>query len=200
MIVGYARVSTREQNLDLQIDALSKAGCDRIFSEKVSGVKDRPELFSALEFLRKGDVLVVWKLDRLGRSLKDLITIVDSLSFREIEFKCLIDGIDSSTSIGRCQLAIFGALAQYERDILIERTFAGLEAAKEKGRIGGRKKGLSEDAKKVALAAKKLYELRENSPDEICKLLKISGKPTLYRYLRAVGVEIVPGKRVSFKN
>ena len=199
MIVGYARVSTREQNLDLQLDALSKAGCDKIFSEKVSGVKDRPELFSALEFLRKGDVLVVWKLDRLGRSLKDLITIVDSLSLREIEFKCLIDGIDSSTSIGRCQLAIFGALAQYERDILIERTFAGLEAAKEKGRIGGRKKGLSDDAKKVALAAKKLYELRENSPDEICKLLKISGKPTLYRYLRAVGVEISPSKKNSFK-
>jgi len=197
--IGYARVSSTDQNLDLQIIALEAAGCEKIFSEKASGVKERPEFNLASEYLRAGDVLVVWKLDRLGRSLKDLISIVDSLAKREINFESLQDGIDTKTSIGRCQLAIFGALAQYEREILIERTKAGLKAAKLKGKIGGRQTGLSKDAEKVSKAAKKLYEAGELSPEEICSVLKIKGKPTLYRYLKIAGVVIDPKNRKPVK-
>lgn len=157
-IIGYARVSTREQNLDLQLDALKEAGCKLIFEEKVSGVKDRPELDKALAYLREGDTFVIWKLDRLGRSLKDLVYIVDCLQKRKIAFKSIVDGIDTNSALGRCQFGIFASLAEYEREIIVERTRAGLQAAKERGKLTGRPIGLSEDAKRKAIAAKRLYE------------------------------------------
>ena len=123
-IIGYARVSTREQNLDLQLDALKEAGCKLIFEEKVSGVKDRPELDKALAYLREGDTFVIWKLDRLGRSLKDLVYIVDCLQKRKIAFKSIVDGIDTNSALGRCQFGIFASLAEYEREIIVQRTRA----------------------------------------------------------------------------
>ena len=182
-IIGYARVSTKEQNLDLQLDALKKASCEEIYFEKISGTKDRPELDNALTYLRQGDTLVIWKLDRLGRSLRDLVNIVDRLYKRGVEFRSIQDGIDTKTPLGRYQFALFAALAEYEREMIVERTRAGLTAAKERGRVGGRKKGLSPEVKKVAKAAATLYKKNENTVKEICDILDIS-KPTLYRYLK----------------
>lgn len=188
-IIGYARVSTKEQNLDLQLDALKKADCTEIFYEKISGTKERPELDSALAYLRQGDTFVIWKLDRLGRSLRDLVNIVDVLYKKGIEFRSIQDGIDTRTPLGRYQFALFAALAEYEREMIIERTRAGLLAARERGRVGGRKKGLSPEAKKVAKAAASLYRNNENKIDEICTILNIS-KSTLYRYLKSENVNI----------
>ncbi len=176
--------------MDLQVDALKSAGCATIFSEKISGVSVRDELDKALAFLRPGDTLVIWKLDRLGRSLKGLLTIVDSLREREIGFKSLKDSIDTNSSVGRMQFGIFAALAEYEREIIIERTKAGLQAAKERGRVGGRRKGLSAEAKKKAKAAKIFYKSGELTILEICKMLSIGSKATLYRYLKHEGVKI----------
>lgn len=190
-IIGYARVSTREQNLDLQLDALKEAGCKLIFEEKVSGVKDRPELDKALAYLREGDTFVIWKLDRLGRSLKDLVYIVDCLQKRKVAFKSIVDGIDTNSALGRCQFGIFASLAEYEREIIVERTRAGLQAAKERGKLTGRPIGLSEDAKGKAIAAKRLYENRDYSIDEICRILHIGSKATLYRYLRYEKVRLM---------
>lgn len=189
-VIGYARVSTKEQNLDLQIDALKEAKCTKIFTEKISATKERPELESLLKYLRKGDVLVIWKLDRLGRSLKDLITILESLKNKEVAFKSLKDGIDTTTSVGRLQFGIFACLAEYEREIIVERTLAGLQSAKERGKVGGRPKGLSIEAKKKAKMAKNLYADKSIKVEEICKILNINSKATLYRYLEYENVNI----------
>lgn len=186
--VGYARVSSKDQNLDMQIDALNGVGCELIFSESISSGKERQELQKALDCLRKGDVLVVWKLDRLARSLKELVLMISSLNEKGIEFRSISDGIDTTSSLGKCQLGIFASLAQYERDIIRERTRAGLEAAKRRGRKGGRPKGLSAEAKKKAKLAIKLYEDPTIEVEEICKACKLS-KATLYRYLEALGVK-----------
>lgn len=182
-IIGYARVSTQEQKLDMQLDALKKAGCTIIFEEKVSGVKQRPELEKALSYLREGDTFVVWKLDRLGRTLKELIFFIDDLNKRNIAFKSISDGIDTNSALGRCQFGIFAALAEYERENIIERTREGLKAARERGKIGGRPVGLSEEAKKKAKAAKDLY-LKHYTVNDICNILNIGSKATLYRYLK----------------
>ncbi|MDD7557423.1 MAG: recombinase family protein [Porphyromonas somerae] len=187
--IGYARVSTREQNLDLQIDALNRAGCDIIFSEKISSSKERKELERALEYLREGDILVVWKLDRLARSLKELVLMISSLSEKGIEFKSLSDAIDTTSSLGKCQLGIFASLAQYERDIIKERTRAGLEAARRRGKVGGRPKGLSEEAKRKRRLAVKLYEDPTIAIDDICKATELS-KATLYRYLKSADISL----------
>lgn len=194
-IIGYARVSTKEQNLNLQLDALNKSGCTRIFEEKQSGVKERPELEKALSYLRKGDVFVIWKLDRLGRTLKELIFTVDSLQKKGISFISLQDGIDTTSAHGRLQFGIFASLAEYEREIIIERTRAGLQAARERGRIGGRPSGLSDAAKKKAKSAKRLYIDKELSVKEICEALQIGSKATLYRYLKYEGVELINKKK-----
>lgn len=139
MIIGYARVSTHDQNLDSQLDALQKADCEQIFQEKITGkIKDRPELISCLKALRKGDVLVVWKLDRLARSLKDLVEIITDLNQREIGFKSLTEAIDTNSATGRLVFHIFGALAEFEHSLIRERTIAGLDAARARGRKGGR--------------------------------------------------------------
>lgn len=187
MKIGYARVSTIEQNLDLQIDALKKVGCEKVFSDKASGVRsDRAGLINALEFCRADDTLVVWKLDRLGRSLKDLITTVNTLHAREIGFVSLQENIDTTTSGGKLVFYIFGALAEFERDIIRDRTQAGLHAARSRGRQGGRPPKLN---KKQIAMAKKLMKDESNSIKDICATLNIS-KTTLYRYCDPKSIEV----------
>ena len=181
MIIGYARVSTEDQNLDLQLDALKEAGCKKIFQDKISGVKeDRNGLLQVLEIVRPGDTLVVWKLDRLGRSLQHLISVVDELKEKDVYFKSLKENLDTSSSTGKLIFHIFGALAEFERDIIRERTMAGLKAARARGRVGGRPRVM--DAKKVKLA-RTLMEDNSRCVGEICEILGVS-KATLYRYLK----------------
>jgi len=190
MKIGYARVSTKEQNLDRQLDALKEAGCEKIFSEQISGAtKERPELIMLLAQIRDGDQLVVDKLSRLGRSLKDLIQIVADLEKQNVTFISLKDSIDTSTATGRLVFHIFASLAEFERDLISERTHAGLASAKARGRQGGRPKGLTEKAKKTAALAETLYKSGDYSVREICEQLGIS-KPTVYNYLRARSVSI----------
>jgi DNA invertase Pin-like site-specific DNA recombinase len=144
MLIGYARVSTQDQNPDLQLDALQAAGCDKVFVEKASGAqRERPELLAALAYLRPGDTLVVWKLDRLARSLKQLIETIEGMEARQIGFRSLTEAIDTTTSGGRLIFHIFAALAEFERSIIRERTRSGLESARNRGRLGGRPPTLS---------------------------------------------------------
>jgi DNA invertase Pin-like site-specific DNA recombinase len=181
MLIGYARVSTHEQTLNLQQDALTKAGCTKIFTDTASGAKtERIGLDEALNYVRKGDTLVVWRLDRLGRSLPHLITTLTGLEERGIGFKSLTENIDTTTSGGKLIFHIFGALAEFERNLIRERTTAGLVAARERGRIGGRPKVLT--ARQLSIA-QSLYDDPKNSIPEICWTLKIS-KVTLYRYIK----------------
>jgi DNA invertase Pin-like site-specific DNA recombinase len=190
MKIGYARVSTEEQNLDLQLDALQKAGCEKIYQEKVSGMKThRVELSKLLAHLRAGDVLVIWKLDRLGRSLQHLVELTHELLEKEVGLQSLSDPIDTTTAQGRLVFNIFASLAQFERDLIRERTMAGLASARARGRLSGRKKGLSAKAQKTALISEALYKQKQLPVMDLCKQLSIS-KPTLYRYLRSRGVEI----------
>ncbi|QHT65238.1 recombinase family protein [Rhodocytophaga rosea] len=190
MKIGYARVSTEEQNLDLQLDALLRAGCEKIYQEKVSGMKtQRAELGKLLAHLRAGDVLMIWKLDRLGRSLPHLVELTHELLEKEVGLQSLSDPIDTTTAQGRLVFNIFASLAQFERDLIRERTMAGLASARSRGRLGGRKKGLSEKAQKTALIAEALYKQKQLPVMDLCKQLSIS-KPTLYRYLRSRGVPI----------
>ncbi|MCB0685311.1 MAG: recombinase family protein [Saprospiraceae bacterium] len=181
MLIGYARVSTIEQNPDLQIDALKQAGCEKIFIDKVSGtVAERPELKKLREQLRSGDMLVVWRLDRLARSLKNLIEWISELEAQNVGFKSLQEAIDTSTPSGKLVFHIFGALSEFERNLIRERTRAGLNAARARGRFGGRPKKLTQD--KVS-RIKELYDSGDHPIDEICKMAGIS-KPTLYKYLK----------------
>ena len=181
MLIGYARVSTQDQHLDLQIDALKKAGCEKIFTDVVSGAKAKREgLDQALQYVREGDALVIWKLDRLGRSLKHLIEVVNMLNNKGIGLRVLQEAIDTTTTGGKLVFHIFGAIAEFERDLIRERTSAGLAAARARGKKGGRKHKL--DAKKVSIL-KSMYADKNNSVDDICDTLGIS-KPTLYRYLK----------------
>jgi DNA invertase Pin-like site-specific DNA recombinase len=182
MLIGYARVSTADQTLNLQKDALQQAGCSKIFTDTISGTKaDRPGLEQALSFIRPGDTLVVWRLDRLGRSLKHLIETITTLHDRQIGFKSITENIDTTTSGGKLIFHIFGALAEFERDIIRERTLAGLQAARARGKRGGRPKALQTNQVAMAQA---LYNDTQHSIAEICQMLKIS-KTTLYRYIKA---------------
>lgn len=148
MKIGYARVSTADQNLDLQISALEKAGCTTIFKEKRSAIKERPELDKMMSYLREGDIVVVWKLDRLARSLQHLLSIIEILKNRKIGFISLSDNISTETHLGEFFLQISGAFSQLERNLIIERTKAGLQAAKERGVTLGRKRGFDEVARR----------------------------------------------------
>jgi DNA invertase Pin-like site-specific DNA recombinase len=180
MLIGYARISTHDQTLALQQDALQKAGCIRIFTDTASGAKtERKGLDEALAYVRKGDTLVVWRLDRLGRSLPHLITTMTSLEERGIGFKGLTENIDTTTSGGKLIFHIFGALAEFERNLIRERTQAGLSAARARGRRGGRPKALT--GKQLSIT-QDLYDKR-HSIAEICRTLKIS-KATLYRSIK----------------
>lgn len=187
MIIGYARVSTQDQNLDLQTDELTKLGCQKIYQEKVSSGKERPELIKMIENLREGDSVMVWKLDRLGRSLKELINLIETLQAKKVNFVSIKDLIDTSTAQGRLFLNIFGSLAEFERDIIRERTKAGLSAAKARGRTGGRKKGLAPEAMKKAETAVMLYKQMKNAK-EIAGIIGV-GRATVYRYLEEMGQE-----------
>jgi DNA invertase Pin-like site-specific DNA recombinase len=181
MRIGYARVSTTDQTLDLQKDALQKAGCERIFTDTASGAKsERIGLDEALSYVRPGDTLVVWRLDRLGRSLKHLIETITALNAKSIGFKSITEAIDTTTSGGKLVFHIFGALAEFERDIILERTQAGLLAARARGRNGGRPKALTQ---KKAQMAQALYADKNNTVSDICKTVNIS-RATLYRYIK----------------
>lgn len=184
MLIGYARVSTQEQNLDLQKDALNAAGCERIFVDEVSGAATaRTGLDGAIELLREGDVLVVWRLDRLGRSLRNLIDLVGELEERNVGFRSLQESMDTSSSGGKLIFHVFGALAEFERNLIRERTQAGLTAARARGRKGGRPKRLDDKKRKLAV---EMYRERKHSIKEICDMMEIT-KPTLYRYIREAG-------------
>ena len=192
MKIGYARVSTRDQNLDLQVDALKSAGCERIYQDVAGGAKTaRPALDDMLGQLRAGDVLVIWKLDRMGRSLKHLVELVGDLLKRKIGLLSLNDPINTTSAQGRLVFNLFASLAELERELIRERTQAGLSAARARGRVGGRPKGLSSEAEATAMAAETLYRERRLSVGAIAQKLHVS-KSTLYSYLRHRGVEIGP--------
>ena len=182
MLVGYARVSTHEQTLNLQKDALQQIGCEQLFTDTASGAStDRPGLDAALRFVRPRDILVVWRLDRLGRSLKHLIETIGALQERGIGFRSIQESIDTTTSGGKLIFHLFGALAEFERDLIRERTQAGLAAARARGRKGGRPQVI-DDPNTVALA-RRLWEDKQNTIKQICQTLRVS-RSTLYRYLQ----------------
>jgi len=179
MLIGYARVSTIDQDLALQADALTRAGCEKMFTDKASGAKtDRPGLAEALQFLRTGDTLVIWKLDRLGRSIRGLIELAAGLSDRKIDFRSLTDGFDTATPLGRLLFHILASVAEMERELIRERTIAGLAAARAKGGTGG--------GRKPTMTADKIDSARKllaagDKPAKITKLLQV-GLSTFYRH------------------
>jgi len=180
MLIGYARVSTDDQNLDLQRDALQQAGCERVFEDTASGAKaERVGLVALMEVLRVGDTVVIWRMDRLGRSLKDLIALVERLEAVGVGLRSLQEKIDTTSSGGRLVFHLFGALAEFERNLIRERTQAGLTAARARGRHGGRKKRLDPAKQKIAL---RLYHERQHTVEEICRMMGV-GRSTLYNYL-----------------
>jgi DNA invertase Pin-like site-specific DNA recombinase len=181
MLIGYARVSTQDQNLALQTEALTKAGCKKVFDDKVSGRRaERPGLIKALEMLREGDTLVVWKLDRLGRSVKHLVELVGELHQQGVHFKSLTDAIDTGTPSGRFFFHVMASLAEMERELTVERTRAGLEVARQLGRTGGRKRQMTDS--KIE-SAKKLLA-KGVPPRDVAQNLGVS-VPTLYRWIPA---------------
>ena len=188
MLIGYARVSTDDQSLHLQKDALLEARCEQIFEDQMGGAKaQRPGLQKALDYARSGDTIVVWRLDRLSRSLKDLIEMVGNLEERGVGLKSLHESIDTSSSTGKLVFHFFGALAEFERNLIRERTQAGLKAARARGKKGGRPQALKEEAQKMAV---QLYNEEDGQGNkkytvlQICKTMGIS-KPTLYKYIEA---------------
>ena len=184
MLIGYARVSTEDQHLDLQRDALTRAGCEHTFEDQRSGAKaDRPGLLSDLDYARRGDSVVVWRLDRLGRSLSDLIALVRQMEEEGIQLRSLTEGIDTSTINGKLTFHLFAALAEFERALVGERTRAGLDAARARGRMGGRKHRLSPERRAHAVD---LYRAKDKTVREICRIMGIS-KPTLYAYVAQAG-------------
>ena len=183
MIYGYARVSTNDQTTNLQQDALKKAGCDRVFTDVASGAKaHRPELDHMLDLRREGDTVVVWKLDRLGRSMQNLVDLMTMFDERGVQFRSLTESIDTSTPGGTLVFNIFGSLAQFERDLIRERTRAGLEAARARGRKGGRPAKLDE---RQVREVRRLYESRTVTVDQIAAMMGV-GRSTIYRCLKSI--------------
>jgi DNA invertase Pin-like site-specific DNA recombinase len=196
MQIGYARVSTEEQTLNLQLDALKATGCEQVFTDRVSGAKaDRPGLTNALGHLRAGDTLVVWRLDRLGRSLPHLIETITALADRGVSFKSLTESIDTTHTGGRLIFHIFGALAEFERDLIRERTRAGLTAARARGRKGGHPRVKSLADPKQLTVAKRLYAAKDTTVEELCRMFKVS-RATFYRYITD-GATTTTGEEVS---
>ena len=184
MIIGYIRVSKDKQATLLQEDAMKRAGCERVFTDKMTGKRfDRPEFLKMLEMLRPGDILVVWKLDRLGRSLKELIETVTALAERGVELRSLKENIDTTTPTGKLMFHIIAALAEFERDIISERTQAGLEAARARGRRGGRPKAIDKIKPTQLARAKELYAAKENSVAEIMALTGFKSRNAFYKYV-----------------
>lgn len=186
MIIGYARVSKFEQNLDLQTDALKKVGIEKIYVDKVSGVKsEKPQLNDLLKYIRKGDTLTVWRLDRIGRTTVGLIQFVTELNEKGIHFRSIFENIDTSSASGKLIFQIFCVLAEHERNVLIERTNAGLKAARARGKNGGRPKGMTEKYKKIAPLVKTSYESKNLPIEEIMKAFKIGSKTTFYKIVKS---------------
>lgn len=191
MKIGYARVSTQEQTLDLQIDALKKHGCEAIYTDKISGTKtEKPNFEELMKFIRAGDTLVIWKLDRLGRSTKHLIELVAELEKRQVNLVSLNDPIDTTSPSGILVFQIFCALAEHERNIIVQRTKAGLAAARARGRNGGRPKGLLPEYQAIAPAVKELYDAQKLSTAQIMKAFKIGSRRTFYKILAHAGVQV----------
>ncbi|WP_201365792.1 recombinase family protein [Dictyobacter formicarum] len=186
MKIGYIRVSRDKQTTALQVDAMQKEHCERTFTDKMSGKRfDRPEFLKMLEMARTGDIIVVWRLDRLGRSLKELIETVTALGERGIELKSLKENIDTSTPTGKLMFHIIAAMAEFERDIIQERTQAGLEAARARGRKGGRPKATSKIRPEQLERAKSLYAAKKNTIAEIMALTGFKSRATFYKYVVA---------------
>ncbi|UKB78305.1 recombinase family protein [Chryseobacterium sp. MEBOG07] len=186
MIIGYARVSKFEQNLDLQTDALKKVGIEKIYVDKVSGVKsEKPQLNDLLKYIRTGDTLTIWRLDRIGRTTVGLIQFVTELNKKGIHFRSISENIDTSSASGKLIFQIFCVLAEHERNVLIERTNAGLKAARARGKNGGRPKGMTEKYKKIAPLVKTSYESKNLSIEEIMKAFKIGSKTTFYKIVKS---------------
>ena len=180
MLIGYARVSTIDQNLELQIDELKKIGCEKIFSEKVTGTKaNRPELNELKKILRKGDTIVVWKLDRLGRGMRHLINLMQELEDAQIGFKSITEGIDTTTTTGKLIFHIFASLAEFERALIVERTQAGLKAGRARGRIGGRPKLMTKSQIELM---QKMHADKTVTIKSILETFKIN-RSMMYRYL-----------------
>ena len=180
MLIGYARVSTIDQNLELQIDELKKIGCEKIFSEKVTGTKaNRPELNELKKILRKGDTIVVWKLDRLGRGMRHLINLMQELEDAQIGFKSITEGIDTTTTTGKLIFHIFASLAEFERALIVERTQAGLKAGRARGRIGGRPKLMTQSQIELM---QKMHADKTVTIKSILETFKIN-RSMMYRYL-----------------
>lgn len=179
-LIGYARVSTTDQKAELQIDALKAAGCQRVFTDRASGaLTSRPQLDRMLDHLREGDVVLVWRLDRLGRSLKNLIALVEDLADRGVGFRSLTESIDTTTANGKLFFSIMGALAEFERELIRERTLAGLEAARARGRVGGRPSKMTPEKLRVA---REMYDSKEHTVEAIAETVGVSRK-TVYRHL-----------------
>jgi DNA invertase Pin-like site-specific DNA recombinase len=194
MIYGYARVSTRQQNLDLQTEALRKHGVNRIYTEKISGKnKQKPILARLLNRLQYGDVLVIWKLDRLGRIASELMELQKEFEKNNITLVSITEFLDTSNSVGKFVFHMMCCISEMERNVISERTCAGLDSARAQGRIGGRRPGLTENAKLTARKAARLYKQnlteRQYSVNELCKKMNIS-KATFYKYLRHEGIII----------
>lgn len=191
MKIGYARVSTFEQNLDMQLDALKKEDCSQVFTDKVSGVKAvKPELEKLLAYARPGDTIVIWKLDRLGRNTVKLIELVEELAKRKINLKSLSEQVDTTTATGNLFFQFMCILAEHERNIIRERTKAGLSSARARGRTGGRPKGLSTHYQLIAPEIKEMYEKNNRSTEDIRKIFGIKSQPTLYKILEFAGTDV----------
>lgn len=189
--IGYARVSTYEQNLDAQVDALTKEGCTKIFTEKVSGVKsEKPQFEKLIEYARSGDTIVVYRLDRLGRNVKQLIELSEKLKEREINIKSLSESLDTSSPMGKMFFQLIAMFAELERNIVIERTNAGLSSARARGRTGGRTPGLAKHFQMIASEVKATYEKGGESTAEIRKIYRIGSQTTLYKILEFAGVKV----------
>lgn len=200
MKIGYARVSTQDQKLELQLDALEQEGCERIYQEKKSGKnKERPELEQMLAHLRPGDIVVVWKLDRLGRSLKDLVSLMDEFRSKGVEFVSLKDGINTTTITGRFTFNIFASLSEFIRELIVENTMAGITAARARGKKGGRPAGLSPAAMEKARKAARLHGAGL-SAREIMSSLNIKSSATLYKYLKYAGAQVMDGNKQQLPN
>lgn len=185
MEIGYARVSKFDQNLDLQTDALKSIGIQKIFVDKVSGVKsEKPQLSQLLAFLRKDDTLTVWRLDRVGRSTVGLIQFVAELNAKGVHFKSISENIDTSSASGKLIFQIFCVLAEHERNVLIERTNAGLKSARERGKNGGRPKGMTDKYKNIAPLVKAAYDSKSTPVEEIMKAFNIGSKTTFYKIIK----------------
>ena len=188
-IFGYARVSTRDQNLDMQLDVLYQHNCVKIFCEQSSGVKERPELQRCLSLLREGDILVVYKLDRLARSLSEIVRICSDLENKKIQIKSVKDNIDTTSYMGKFTMHIFAALAEFERNVILERTREGREAARKRGKKFGRPQGLTPIARQKVKQVALLYQ-KGVSIQQICQQIEIKSKSTVYKYLRLENVPL----------